>query len=186
MKLKRITTVENHLPPKRMASKLHKKQSTICRHVKKIGDKKVNFPVCQEKSVKTVEKRRKCSWSLYLMLSKSRYKAWITSDEALFHLLFTTGKTKISSKKRRKIRAVLKNTSWPSGIMVWTEMSPQGLTKPSFVEPNFKIDAKYYQNKVLKHLIKKSKCLFPQRNFIFHLASALSHTVKSTTKWLKD
>ncbi|GFW86582.1 hypothetical protein TNCV_4333661 [Trichonephila clavipes] len=47
--------------------------------------------------------------------------------------------------------------------MVWTEMSSQGLTKLFFVEPNFKIDAKYYQNKVLKHLIKKrdpSKVIF--------------------------
>ncbi|GFT28851.1 uncharacterized protein TNCV_3585611 [Trichonephila clavipes] len=77
-------------------------------------------------SVKTVEKRRKRSWPLYLMVRKGRYKARITPDEALFHLSFTTGKTKIqyiSSKKRRKEAAVLKNASWPSGAMVWTEMS---------------------------------------------------------------
>ncbi|GFT13600.1 uncharacterized protein TNCV_3830731 [Trichonephila clavipes] len=72
-------------------------------------------------SVKTVEKRRKRSWSLYLMLRKGRYKAWITPDDAQFHLSFTTGKRKIqniSSKKRRKDAAVLKNASWPSGVMV--------------------------------------------------------------------
>ncbi|GFV42370.1 uncharacterized protein TNCV_4311011 [Trichonephila clavipes] len=104
-------------------------------------------------SVKPVEKRRKHSWPLYLMLRKDRYKAWITFDEALFHLSFTTGKMKIqyiSSKKRRKDAAVLKNASWPSGVMVWTEISSQGLIKPFFVDPNFEIDAKYYQNKVLK------------------------------------
>ncbi|GFY06623.1 uncharacterized protein TNCV_3524791 [Trichonephila clavipes] len=84
-------------------------------------------------SVKKVEKRRKRSWPLYLMLRKDRYKAGITSDEALFHLSFTTGKTKIqyiSSKKRRTDAAVLKNASWPSGVMIWTEMSSQGLIEP--------------------------------------------------------
>ncbi|GFW96611.1 hypothetical protein TNCV_2846681 [Trichonephila clavipes] len=55
-------------------------------------------------SVKTIEKRRKRSWSLYLMLCKGTYKAWITSDKALFHLSFTIGKTKMqdAAKKRRK------------------------------------------------------------------------------------
>ncbi|GFV49350.1 uncharacterized protein TNCV_3630361 [Trichonephila clavipes] len=94
-------------------------------------------------------------------------KAWITSDEAQFHLSFTTGKTKIqyiSSKKRRKDAAILKNASWPLGAMEWTEISSQGLTNHFCAERNFKIDAKYYQNKVLKHLIKKSKRLYPQRN----------------------
>ncbi|GFU24161.1 putative DD41D transposase [Trichonephila clavipes] len=69
--------------------------------------------------VKTVEKRRKPSWPLYLMLRKGRYKAWITSNEALLHLSFTAGKMKIqyiSSKKSRKDVAVLKNASWPSGF----------------------------------------------------------------------
>ncbi|GFU90771.1 uncharacterized protein TNCV_4870031 [Trichonephila clavipes] len=116
-------------------------------------------------SVKTLEIRRKRSWPLYLMLCKGRYKACITSDEAQSHLSFTTGKTKIrfiSSKKRRKDAALLKKTSWPSGVIVWTEMSTQGLLNPFFVEPNFKIDAKYYHNKVLKHLIKKSKRFYPQ------------------------
>ncbi|GFX45275.1 putative transposable element [Trichonephila clavipes] len=71
-------------------------------------------------SVKTEEKRRKRYWYLYLMLRKGRDKAWITSDEAQFHLSFATGKTKsqkISSKKRRKHAAVLKNASWPLGVM---------------------------------------------------------------------
>ncbi|GFX98881.1 hypothetical protein TNCV_1504571 [Trichonephila clavipes] len=35
-------------------------------------------------------------------------------------------------------------------------MFSQGLTKPFFVEPKVKIDAKYYQNNVLKHLIGES------------------------------
>ncbi|GFY15161.1 uncharacterized protein TNCV_1569741 [Trichonephila clavipes] len=123
------------------------------------------------------------------MLRKGRYKAWIISNTTLFHLSFTTGKTKIQyifSKKRRKDAAVLKNASWPSGVMVWTEMFSQGSTKAFFVEPDIKIDAEYNQNKILKHLIKKSKRLYHQGNFVFHQDSALSYTVKSTTKWLKD
>ncbi|GFX88838.1 uncharacterized protein TNCV_2575451 [Trichonephila clavipes] len=87
-------------------------------------------------SENTVEKQRKRSWPLYFMLRKSRYKTWITSHRALFHLLSTTGKMKmqhISSEKRRKDADVLEKASKASGVMIWMEMSPQGLTKPFFV-----------------------------------------------------
>ncbi|GFW52195.1 uncharacterized protein TNCV_2426421 [Trichonephila clavipes] len=130
-------------------------------------------------SVKTVEKRRKRSWPLYLILLKGRCKAWITSDEAQFHLSFTTGQTKIqyiSRRKPRKDAAVLQNTIWSSGVMA---KSSQGLTKPFFVEPNVKSGAKYHQNKVLKHLIKESKRPYTHGNVFFHQDSALSRTVKS-------
>ncbi|GFV62248.1 transposable element Tcb1 transposase [Trichonephila clavipes] len=85
--------------------------------------------VCRQMSVKTRKTKKKRSWPLYLMLRKDRYKAWINSVEALFHLSFTTGKTKIqhiSSKKRRKDAAVLKNASWPSGVIAGTKMSSEG------------------------------------------------------------
>ncbi|GFU60699.1 uncharacterized protein TNCV_2754551 [Trichonephila clavipes] len=121
--------------------------------------------------VKTVERRRKRSRSLYLMLRKGRYKAWITSNDALLHLSFITGKTKIQyiyRKKRRKDAAVLQNVSWPSGVMVRLGMSSQGLQNHFFVEPKAKIDAKYYHNKVLEHLMKNSKRLFHQGNFVLH------------------
>ncbi|GFW68058.1 hypothetical protein TNCV_1618191 [Trichonephila clavipes] len=65
----------------------------------------MNIPACHKMSPKTVEKRRKRSWPVYLLLPIGRYKTWITLDEALFHLSSTTGKTKlqhISPKKRRK------------------------------------------------------------------------------------
>ncbi|GFW79348.1 uncharacterized protein TNCV_2477551 [Trichonephila clavipes] len=113
--------------------------------------------ICHQISVKTVAKRRKRYRPLYLMLYKGRYKTWIPSNEALFHLSFTTGKTKIqyiSSKKHLKDAAVLKNGRQ---VLWYGRKYPlKALTKPFFVEPNFKIDAKYYQNKVLKHLIKKA------------------------------
>ncbi|GFX74777.1 hypothetical protein TNCV_636041 [Trichonephila clavipes] len=58
------------------------------------------------------------------MSRKGRYKAWIALDEALFHLSFTTGKTKlqnISRKEHCKDAAVLQNASWPSGIIAHTK-----------------------------------------------------------------
>ncbi|GFU50815.1 hypothetical protein TNCV_2495191 [Trichonephila clavipes] len=86
-------------------------------------------------SVKTVGKRRKRSWSLYLMLCKGRYKTWITSNEALFHLSFTTGKTRIqyiSRKKRHKDAAVLQKASWPSGIMTYITMDLEMMVGPEW------------------------------------------------------
>ncbi|GFS84632.1 hypothetical protein TNCV_4607561 [Trichonephila clavipes] len=71
-------------------------------------------------SAKTVEKRGKRSWSLYLMLRKGISKTWITSDKALFHLSFTTGEMKIqhiSLEKRRKDAALLEKARKPSGVM---------------------------------------------------------------------
>ena len=38
--------------------------------------------------------------------------------------------------------------------------------------------------KILEHMIKESKRLYP--HFIFHQYSALSHSAKLTIKWLKD
>ncbi|GFW68665.1 uncharacterized protein TNCV_530181 [Trichonephila clavipes] len=162
-KLKRLIAVENPLLQRTLGNKLQVSQLTICHQVNKTGNKKVKKPVCIQVSVKTIEKRRKRSLPLYLTF-KGRYKEWMTSNEALFHLSSTTGETKppcISSEKRCRDATVLQNAIWPSGVMVWMGMSSQGLTKPFFVEPKAKIDAKYYQNKVLKHIIKKSKHLYP-------------------------
>ncbi|GFV59215.1 hypothetical protein TNCV_2339561 [Trichonephila clavipes] len=63
------------------------------------------------------------------------------------------------AKKRRKDAVVLQKASWASGVIVWMEMSRQGLTKQFLVEPKAKIDAEKYQDKVLKHRIKESKRL---------------------------
>ncbi|GFV02936.1 hypothetical protein TNCV_2743991 [Trichonephila clavipes] len=54
-------------------------------------------------SVMTIEKRRKRSWSLYLILCKGRYKRWITSDEQLYQLSFPTGKTKVQYTVLEKV-----------------------------------------------------------------------------------
>ncbi|GFU68606.1 hypothetical protein TNCV_1125921 [Trichonephila clavipes] len=88
----------NYRRRKSFASKTYGKETTdttidnLSSDKKKIGYKKVNFPVCHQMSVKTVEKRRKRTFLLYLMLRKGRYKTWIFSDEELFHLPSTTGK----------------------------------------------------------------------------------------------
>ena len=67
----------------------------------------------------------------------------------------TTGKMKIQYISCKEAAALKKGT-WPSGVIVWMGMSFYGLTKPFFVEPKAKIDAKYYQNKALKAHDKKS------------------------------
>ncbi|GFS89500.1 uncharacterized protein TNCV_1810021 [Trichonephila clavipes] len=147
------------------------------------------IPVYRQMSAKTVEKRRKRYWSLYLMLRKVINKTWITSDKALFHLTFTTGETKIqqiSREKRRKDAALLEKASKPPGVIVWTGMSSHGLTKPFFVEPESKINVKYYHNKVLNHLVRENKRLYSQGNFVFHLDCAPNPTAKLTIKWLKN
>ncbi|GFX10966.1 hypothetical protein TNCV_512261 [Trichonephila clavipes] len=60
-----------------------------------------------------------------------------------------------SRKKRRKDAAVLQKASLPSHVIIWMGISPDGLSKPFFVEPKSKINAKYYDNKVLKHSIRQ-------------------------------
>ncbi|GFY05711.1 hypothetical protein TNCV_4403781 [Trichonephila clavipes] len=99
------------------------------------------------------------------MLRKGIYKTWITSDKASFYLSFTTGETKIqriSREKHRKEAALLEKASKPSGVMVCMEMSSQGSTQSHFffVKPKAKIDATFYQQKVMKHMIKESKRLY--------------------------
>ncbi|GFV03723.1 hypothetical protein TNCV_1876711 [Trichonephila clavipes] len=98
-------------------------------------------------SAKTVEKRRKWSWPLYLMLRKDIYKAWIHSDKALFYLPFTTGETKIqhiSCEKRRKDAALLEKASKPSSVMVVSEMM-EGYRasnfKNAFLEDSGRLDS---------------------------------------------
>ncbi|GFY22318.1 hypothetical protein TNCV_3299581 [Trichonephila clavipes] len=63
----------------------------------------------------------------------------------------------ISREKRCKDAVRLQKSSWSSGAMVWMGISSQGLTKPIFIETKAKIDAKNYQNKVLKPMIKEAE-----------------------------
>ncbi|GFV73106.1 hypothetical protein TNCV_3665231 [Trichonephila clavipes] len=60
-----------------------------------------------------------------------------------------------SKRAKRRRRLPKCKLSWPSCVRVWMRMSSQALTEPFFVEPKSKIDVKYYQNKVLKHLIRE-------------------------------
>ncbi|GFW52846.1 uncharacterized protein TNCV_2394251 [Trichonephila clavipes] len=114
------------------------------------------FPqACHQISTKTVAKRRKRSCPLCLMLPKSRYKTFITSEKAQLQLEI---KVQYSSRdKHRKDATVLQKASWPSGVTVWMEISSQSLTKSFFAEPKTNTDAKCYQNKVLKQMIEESK-----------------------------
>ncbi|GFW63216.1 uncharacterized protein TNCV_581561 [Trichonephila clavipes] len=76
-----LITVENPLRQITLEKKLQVSHSKVCCQIKKIGYKKENAPLCRQMSAKTVGKRRKRSWPMYLMLRKGRYETWITSQE---------------------------------------------------------------------------------------------------------
>ncbi|GFV84916.1 hypothetical protein TNCV_4298981 [Trichonephila clavipes] len=97
-------------------------------------------------SVKTIGKRRKHCWPLYLMLCKGRYKTWISSGEPLFNPSFTACKD----------AAILKKEIWTLSVMIWMGVPSQSLTTPFCVELRAKIDATYYQQNDLKHMIKET------------------------------
>ncbi|GFY32776.1 hypothetical protein TNCV_4638821 [Trichonephila clavipes] len=129
-KLKRLSTVENRLPQRTSARKLQMAQSTVYRQVKKIGHKRVNKLVCHKMFAKTVRKRRKCFWPLYLMLRKGRYKTWITSDEALFHPSSITDETNIESFHSKSVAKTLKSCYFAKRKLAIRLLVFQGLTKP--------------------------------------------------------
>ena len=114
-------------------------------------------------SANTTEKQRKHFWLLYLVLRKDRYKARITSDDALFHLSSTTGKI----KKMFQEKVSPRYSSFAKGKLALRCYDVDGnilsrLRKTILCRTK---DWNWcYQNKVLKHMIKESKLLYSQRN----------------------
>ena len=102
------------------------------------------------------EKRRLRSWLLYLRLNSDKWKKFITSDEALFNLDGSSGKTEIQYLKKgtprheAAVREVKRNCK---SVMVWVAMSANGLLKPRFIPPNCKINANNYMNSIFKPCI---------------------------------
>ncbi|GFU44409.1 uncharacterized protein TNCV_1505461 [Trichonephila clavipes] len=162
-------------------------------------------------SFKTVEKRRKRSWPLYLMLRKGRYKARITSDEAQFRLSFTTSKMQIqyiSRKKRCKDAAVLKNARWPSGVMseanpqvyvetalhpekltVWCALWAGGIIGPYFFKNdeghNVTVNGDWYKAMITSFFIPELNNHDVQELW-FQQDGATCHTARATINLLKD
>lgn len=162
----------------------------IQRAIKRMNVRLVKKPKCHSLSAATIEKRHRRSWPLYLRLRKSRWRSFITSDEAWVYLS-NTGRTRsvqyISRDKKRSEATPEFHVEHPQGVMVWVGISAHGVSKPYFIEPGAKINAAYYQTKVLEPFFATdAKRLYPNGNFIFHQDSAPSHKAKSTITWFRN
>ena len=68
-----------------------------------------------------------------------------------------------------------------------SNFGPRSIKAPFLVEPGAKVNANYSVNKVIKpFLLKDSKKLYPNQDFVFHQDSAPSHTAKLTVSFLKS
>ncbi|GFV74182.1 hypothetical protein TNCV_2849011 [Trichonephila clavipes] len=102
-------------------------------------------------------------------------------EESTASSVFKTGETKIQfnqPEKRRKDAALLEKANKPSGVMVWMEMSSQGLTKPYFcAESKAKIDATHCR-------VRYVQCDNPPLLLRVEQSTLTSHPVRSVR--LKD
>lgn len=172
-----------------MAVSMNISQSSINYIIKKLQLKMVKKPKCHHLSESSIEKRRKRSWPLYVMLRGERWKKFVTSDEAWFYLTNSQGKRNvhyISRTGSRKDCEIFSKQSHPKGVMVWAALSSRGVLKPIFVEPGAKINAVYYINKILKPFIRDVKRFYPDGQYVFHQDSAPSHAAKKTLQYLKE
>ncbi|GBN00600.1 hypothetical protein AVEN_167524-1 [Araneus ventricosus] len=75
----------------------------------------------------------------------------------------------------------------PKGVMVWMDISANGVTKPRFVQSGAKINSEYYIQKKLKPFLKDDYCrLYPNGDAVFHQDSDPSHASRVTQKFLTD
>ena len=200
-KLRRLSTVQQATlrkllnqtnPPsqRNLAKRFRCCQSTIRYAIKKFGKRLVKKPKGHVLTADTIEKRRRRSWPLYLRLRGDRWKFVATCDEAWIYLS-DTGRRRsvqyVSRKGRRSSAEVSVHVANPRGVMVWAALSANGVSRPIFIEPGAKINATYYQEKVLKPFFAKdAKKLYPNGVFLFHQDSAPSHKAASTIQWLNS
>lgn len=93
----------------------------------------------------------------------------------------------ISRDEKRSDAETAIHVTNPRGVMVWVAMSANGLSQPLFVEPGAKINAVYYQEKILKPFFRRHvQKLHPNGVYLFHQDSAPSHKAKATVKWLDE
>jgi hypothetical protein len=95
-------------------------------------------------------KRRQRTHQLYRQLAHHRYKKFITTDEAWFHLDASSGKRKVCYLKKADPdydRIIIQqNTSRPKGFMIWGGVSSKGKTTLDFVASGTKVNLNYYIN----------------------------------------
>lgn len=189
-KLKRLISTTDPPVQKVLGDRFGCSTRTVRRGIKKVGKRLVKKPKGHALSSKVIEKRRRRSWPLYRRLKKDQWQNVITSDEAWVYLSDTGRKRSvqyISRDEKRSDAEVKVHVANPRGVMVWVGMSSKGLSKPLFIEPGAKINANYYQQKVLRPFFSKyRKKMHPSDDFVFHQDSAPSHKAKSTLQWLES
>lgn len=90
----------------------------------------------------------------------------------------------ISRGARRSTAAVATHVEHPKGVMVWVAISASGVSRPVFVKPGAKINAKYYRTNVLIPFFNKDPLW--KAGMIFHQDSAPAHKAKSTQRYLTN
>ena len=186
-----MVTNPNSPTQKELAKKFNLTRQGIGYQInKKIKKKRVIKPKAHFLSEKMIEKRYKRSWKMYNLLKDEKWKKFITSDESMFHLSNNPGKTKwqyIDKDLNRSVCEPYEGESHPKGVMVWIGISYNGITRPRFVKPGAKVNAKCYISKVLKPFLRDDvPVLYPNKDFIFHQDSAPSHKAKLTIKYLES
>ena len=125
-----------------------------------------------------------------MRLRKNRWRNYITSDEAWIYITDTGRKRCVqylSGEQKRSDAKPAIHVSNPKGVMVWVAISANGVSRPLFIEPGAKINAIYYQTRVLEPFFKKdAQRLYPNQHLVFHQDSAPSHKAKTTLQWLRD
>lgn len=190
LKLKNMASKTNPLPQRKMADKLGTSRQLVNYHLKNT----LKFKKYRKRKVHQLNEKQKAdrftkSWKMYCYLKDNLEKV-ISTDEKLFtlnecnqksdiqYLKFNENKSKVEPKPKQK---------HSKGVMVWAGICKNGRTNLYFVKPGIKIDAKYYQNYILRSFIKND-CyrLYLNGDGILQQDSAPSHKAKTTINYLKD
>jgi transposase len=190
-RLKKMAENPNPRTQKSMAKSLNISQQVVSYQINKVLDKKLTKkPKGQELSEKTIQKRYRRSWPLYLKLRGQRWTKLVTSDEAWFYLDSTSRKTKLQYLSRGQKRTSLEtftSKSHPKGVLVWVGISANGCTQARFVERGAKVNSDYYIKNVLKPFLTRDiPKLYPNGDYLFHQDSAPSHVSKKTLNYLRS
>ncbi|GBN33993.1 hypothetical protein AVEN_174833-1 [Araneus ventricosus] len=174
-----------------MVKALNVSQQVVSYQLKHTLKKKCHRkPKCHHLNERSVQIKRQRSWPLYKLLRKDRWRKFIITDEAWIYLSDTNAKSKVQYLSRDQNRRDLTpSTTVPhsKGVMVWMDISANGVTKPLFVQHGTKINSEYYIQKILKPFLKDDYCrLYPIGDAVFHQDSAPSHASRITEKFLTD
>ncbi|CAF1008388.1 unnamed protein product [Rotaria sordida] len=186
--------VEDPPTQRAIAKSLRISQSTVSNIIKNSGFILRKKTKVHKLTSSNIIKRRERSRQIYRRLARQRYKRFITTDEAWFHLDTSSGKRKVCYIKKTdpdyNRMIIQQNTSRPKGFMVWGGVSTQDKTTLRLVAPGTKVNSNYYINKVLKPFLPRDvPRLFSKkqkRKWYFHQDSAPSHTSKETIQYLNE